>query len=560
VPYGVYALALLVAPVAVLAVYSLWTAEFFDVAQIWTTANYADVLSGELYPALLVKSLAIGALSAAIMVVAGFTMAHAITFRLGRAGTTLLVFVAATLLASYLVRIYAWGTILGTRGIVNRALTGAGIVDEPLSFLFYGYFAIVVTLVYVYLPIAVLVIYGSLQAVDHRTLEAARDMGAGRWRTLRDVTIPQALPGIRTAFALCFVLAASDYVTPTLVGGTEGQMVGAVIRDQFGNAANIPRGAALALVAVAGLVLVLVLVSLAGRAARETWRRAPRLALPPRGARRSSPLRDRVARTSVSAPATVLLLAFLVAPLAVVILFSFNASRIPGLPLTGLTTAWYGDVVGQEQFGRVLGNSLSIMAIAVVGGLALGVPAAFALARRRFRARRLVEGAVYGPVAIPGVVLGVALLTALTYLGVRLGRWPTAAAHVLLVIPFVVLVVRSRLEDLDPRVGEAGRDLGANPRRVLRTITLPIIAPSLIAAVVLAAAVSLDEVLVTNFTIGADATLPVWILSQMRRGLTPGVNALAVIILLASLLLLLLAVLIMRFGSPGAARALGRLR
>ena len=560
VPWLAYAAVALLVPVAVLALYSVWTAEFFTVVRDVTAQNYREVLSGELYPQLIARSVGVGALAAALMVIGGYVLAHAITFRMGRAGTIVLLLVAGTLLAAYLVRIYSWGTILGTRGIVNQALLGIGIVDEPLSFLFYGYFAIVLTLVYVYLPIAVLVIYGSLQAVDPRTLEAAHDMGAGRWRTLRDVTVPQAMPGIRTAFALCFVLAASDYVTPTLVGGADGQMVGAVIRDQFGGAANQPRGAALAFVSVAALLLALCVLWLVTRAGRALARRLPRRALPVRAVGRSGRLRERLAATSLSRPASAVVLAFLLAPLVVVVLFSFNDSRIASLPLTGLTTAWYGELFARDEFVRVLGTSLTIMAAAVAGGLLLGVPAAFALARRRFRLRPAVEGAVFAPVAIPGVVIGVALLSTLTYLEVRLGRWPTAVAHVLLCVPYVVLVVRARLLDFDPRLTEAGRDLGATPRRVLRTVTLPLIAPSLVAAGVLAAAVSLDEVLVTNFTIGADATLPTWILSQMRRGLTPGINALAVVVLVASLTLLALAALLLRLRSAGVAQTLRRVR
>jgi ABC-type spermidine/putrescine transport system permease subunit II len=548
IPLLLYAVALLIVPVGVLAVYSFWTAEFFEVREAFTLDNYREVLSGPLYPSLLLKSLGIGLLAASIMVVAGFVMAYAITFRFGRFGTWLLVLVTATLLASYLVRIYAWGTILGTNGIVNRALTGIGLVDDPLTFLFYGYFAITVTLVYVYLPIAVLIIYGSLQSIDRRTLEASRDMGAGRWSTLARVVVPQALPGIASAFALTFVLAASDYITPSLVGGAKGQMVGAVIRDQFGGAANLPRGAALAFVTMVALALVVFAVLISARLIAFARSRT-RFALPlPRltGPRSVSAL---AARVSFSVPVTVMLVFFLLAPLVIVILFSFNEGRIAGLPLTGLNAHWYSEVVAREEFGRVLRTSLTIMGIAVAGGLLLAVPTAFALARRRFRLQPLVRAVVYGPVAVPGVVLGVALLTALTYINARLGLLPTALAHILLVTPFIVIVVRARLLEMDPSMGEAARDLGATPRRVLSTITLPLVAPSLLGAAVLAAAVSLDEILVTNFTIGTDATLPVWILGQMRRGLTPGINALAVMILGGTLVLIGVAALLLRLRS-----------
>jgi ABC-type spermidine/putrescine transport system permease subunit II len=378
-------------------------------------------------------------------------------------------------------------------------------------------------------------------------------MGAGRWGTVARVVLPQARSGVSAAFALTFILAASDYITPTLVGGAKGQMIGSVIRDQFGGAANLPLGAALAFSFVALSVVVLAVLALLATAARRTLRgRLP--VAPPAGWRPRGRVRQALARTSFSVPITALLMVFLLTPLVVVILFSFNRASVPSLPFTGFTGHWYGDIVGQDEFASALTTSLTTMAIGVGGGLLLGVPAAFALARRRFRLRPVVGAALYGPVAIPGVMIGVALLTALTYLNVRLGIMPTALAHVLLVTPYIIVVVRARLLEFDPRIGEAARDLGADPRRVLRTITLPLIAPSLLGAALLSAAVSLDEILVTNFTIGADATLPVWILSQIRRGITPSINALAVIILSASIVLVTLAGLAMRLRAPAPAR------
>jgi ABC-type spermidine/putrescine transport system permease subunit II len=122
------------------------------------------------------------------------------------------------------------------------------------------------------------------------------------------------------------------------------------------------------------------------------------------------------------------------------------------------------------------------------------------------------------------------------------------------VSPYIVIVIRARITAFDPRIQEAARDLGATPPKVFRTITLPLIAPSLLGAALLAAAVSLDEILVTNFTIGANSTLPVWILSQIHRGITPAVNALAVIILGASVALAIFAGLTLRLRAPGYRR------
>jgi ABC-type spermidine/putrescine transport system permease subunit II len=545
-PALAYILSLLAVPTGVLLIYSFWTPGFFSVLHKFTTVNYEQVFTESLYWHLLLKSLGVGLAVAAIMVCCGFAMAYSMTFRLGRWGPRILVFVTATLLSSYVVRVYAWKTILGTNGILNRALLDMGLISKPLTFLLYGYFAIGLTLVYVYLPLAVLPIYAALQNIDPRVLEASRDMGASPFRTFRRITLPLALPGIRIAFAFAFIFASSDYVTPNLVGGFSGQMVGNVIQDQFGFSGNYPLGAALSFGLLAGFAAVLAGLVLGARATALLRRRMP--TLPRRSLDRHAGLVRRVAESiPYSEIATALLLVFLLMPLVTVILFSFNDTPVPGLPFKGFTTHWYTDVLSSGTFHRVLETSLIVAAAAVAGALLVGVPAAFSLARRRFRLRRTLGILVYGPVAVPGVMIGVALLTTFVFTNITLGILPTITAHILLVMPFVVLVTRARVEEMDPRLEEAGRDLGAVRGRVFRTITLPLIAPALIGAAILAAALSLDDLVVTNFTIGSSATIPVWIFSQAREvGLTPSINAVAAVILVVSLSLIGLAALVMR--------------
>jgi ABC-type spermidine/putrescine transport system permease subunit II len=129
----------------------------------------------------------------------------------------------------------------------------------------------------------------------------------------------------------------------------------------------------------------------------------------------------------------------------------------------------------------------------------------------------------------------------------------------MLLLPYVVLVLRTRLATMDPRVEEAARDLGAGRLRTARTVVLPQIAPALVAATVLAAAVSLDELVVTNFAVGGDATVPVWVLGQLRQGVTPAINAIAVLLLVVPLALVALAALLLRArGGAGLVRSVGR--
>jgi putative spermidine/putrescine transport system permease protein len=531
--------ALLVVPIGCLILYSFWTAGFFEVTHILTLANYALILGSPLYASILLKTLGWSLLAAAIATTLAYGVAYAVTFRLRRWGPRILVLIMVSLLSSYIVRLYALTTILGTHGLINQALMSLGIIGSPLGFLLYGYFAIVIALVYVYLPMAVLPIYAAMQGIDRRLIEASRDLGHSPAGAFWSVTLPLSMRGVRTAFAFCFILSASDYVAPRMVGGMSGQMIGAVIADQFGGASNYPLGAALSVCMVLGFGICLGALSILQRLAGIA-------VLSVRSRSRLGRKRPRMPSLPYSETLTAITLVFLFSPLLTVLVFSFNTARNPGLPLEGFTLAWYVDVLQRPDFHRVLATSLLICVTTVVGGLAVGMPAALALARRRFWLRGVFTLLVFGPMAMPGVVLGVSLLASFVSAGIRLGVLPTTAAHILLVTPFIVLVVRARLEKIPRAIEEAGRDLGGTASRVLRTITLPLLAPSLLGAGILAAAISLDELLVTNFTIGAQATVPVWISSQMRAGLTPSLNAVAVLMLAASLLLIGVAALAFR--------------
>lgn len=542
IPLAVYLGLLLLAPLAALVLTSFWSAEFFQVSRDLTLKNYAAILQKPLYIGLILKSFWIGLGVAAVTVPVSFLAAHALTFRFRRWSGLLLGLFMASMLSSYLVRIYAWKAILGPSGVINLALIGAGIIEEPLSFLLYGNFAIVVTLVHILLPFAVLPIYAALQNIDPQVIEASRDLGAGPVATLFGVLVPLAMPGLTAAFLFCFILAAADYVTPQLVGGPDGVMIGRVIADQFGFSGNPPLGAALAIALLLGFAAMLGLGWLARVVGRVLLVAAMR--------RRVSRRRMARARLLRHVPAMKLSVAliffFLYAPLIVVFLFSFNASTSGIFPMRGVTLDWYGKLFGDAVFHASLRASLMVGAAAVTGCLLIGTPAAFMITRRKFAARRGLIALTVGPLALPGVVIGVAILAALGVIGLQGGLAVTAIAHVLFCLPFLVMVLSARLRDFDRQLEEAGRDLGSSPARVLRTVTLPILAPTLAGAAILVFGVSLDEFVITNFVIGANSTIPTMVWGLTRIGITPTVNALASLILIASLLLVLLAAAITR--------------
>ena len=543
-PLALYLLALLAAPLVALVITSTWTADLFSVSRDPTIANYLQLVERPLYVKLILKSFRIGLTVALVTVPVAFIAAYALTFALGRWSAAVLALFMVSMLSSYIVRIYAWKAILGPSGVINLVLTSVGAIDEPLAFLLYGNFAIVVTLVHILIPLATLPIYAALQNVDRQVLEASRDLGAGPLYTLLNVLIPLAMPGLMAAFLVCFVLASADYVTPQLVGGPDGVMIGRVIADQFGFSGNAPLGAALAITLLAAFAAAFAVLAGAGFVALRTLQGL---------ARRSAAWGRRggsVSRALRRAPwvyiALGAILVFLYTPLIIVVVVSFNTSTAGIFPLKGLTLDWYAKLLGDAVFHDAIEASLIVAFSTVAITLAIGAPAAFAIVRRRFALRRTLFGMTVGPLVLPGIVIGVSLLSGLGVLGLRTGIASVIVAHVLFCLPFLVLVLRTRLLDFDRQVEEAGRDLGSSPARVLRTVTLPIMAPTLIGAAILVFGISLDEFVITNFVIGANATIPTMIWGMMRIGVTPTANALAALILSASLLLVLLSTLISR--------------
>jgi spermidine/putrescine transport system permease protein len=245
-------------PVIYFVVMSFWSVSLFRLSRDFTLVNYLDVYREYGYS--VAFTFAIALLIAVIATLLAFGFAYLIRFRAGRLGPSLLFVTLITMFGGYLVKIYAWRTILGTTGILNTGLIELGIIDEPVSWLLYNPGAVVVTLTHFLLPFAVLPLYGSLRGISDAQLAAARDLGARPLRMLIDIVLPQCQPGILVAFMLTFFIAAGDYVTPRLVGGTATAMAGNFVENQFITALNAPQSSALAvaiLAVSAGTVLLL---------------------------------------------------------------------------------------------------------------------------------------------------------------------------------------------------------------------------------------------------------------------------------------------------------------
>jgi spermidine/putrescine transport system permease protein len=247
-------LGLFVAPFLYFFLVSFWQFKFYRLVREPTGANYASVLQD--YTRLLLYTLAIAVIIALCSTVLGFAYAYLIRFRAGRLGPLLLFIALISLFGGYLMKVYAWRTILGTEGVINGTLLHLGIISAPITSLLFNPFAVVLALVNFLLPFSVLPIVASMRAITDIETEAARDLGASNWRTLVDHILPRCRAGIIAAFAIPFLLACGDWVTPILVGGRM-TMLGNLISAQFGEFLNWPLGAAMSFVLLAAALLVI---------------------------------------------------------------------------------------------------------------------------------------------------------------------------------------------------------------------------------------------------------------------------------------------------------------
>jgi len=259
-PLFTYFFIFLFVPLFILFIYSFWRKTSTGLIPTFTLFNYVSIFSKQLYPLVILRSIQIGFVTSIICVLLSYPVAFSLTFKYKRLQDFVLYLILISLFSSYLVRVYAWKTILGSNGLFNQILKYLGIIEEPLTFLLYSPTAIIITLVFIFIPFTILPIYSSLQNISADLLEAARDLGANRINTFYRVTLPLSMPGVITGFIFSFVLAAGDYVTPQMVGGTEGLMVGRVVQDQFGMTFNWPFGSALAYFTIFVLIFIISLV------------------------------------------------------------------------------------------------------------------------------------------------------------------------------------------------------------------------------------------------------------------------------------------------------------
>ncbi|MCV2875720.1 ABC transporter permease [Rhodobacteraceae bacterium XHP0102] len=262
-PPFVYALLLLAAPLGAIVLFSFWTQDFMTINRTFTLDNYREAFSDPLYMELLSRSLRISLAVTAITVLLAFPVAYFVSFHVAPERKSLWLFlITIPFWTSYLIRVFLWRVILAYDGPVNGTLVGLGLIEEPLAWILYSANSVVITLAHAYAPFAILPIFVSLEKIDRSLHEAGRDLGESRVMVFLRVTLPLAMPGVLAAVLIVFIPTIGDYVTPRLVGGSDGTMIANMIQTQFMRLNNAPMGATLSVLAMSmvGIVSLVMIV------------------------------------------------------------------------------------------------------------------------------------------------------------------------------------------------------------------------------------------------------------------------------------------------------------
>ena len=240
-----WVLLFLLLPYAVLFLYSFWTVTpSQQIAHQWNTSNYRELLHVPVYLEVLLRSMRIAGTVTLLSLLLGYPLAYFVSFHAARK-ELLYQLVIIPLWVSYLVRAYAWKTILGSDGVLNTLLQYLHITSHPQQFLLYSPFAVVLTLTHIYTPFTFLPIYAAMEHIPRPLVEASQDLGATPMHTFWRVILPLSIPGAIVGATFSFVLSLGDFLAPLLVGGPSGIMISNIVVSLFGAAYNWPLGAAI---------------------------------------------------------------------------------------------------------------------------------------------------------------------------------------------------------------------------------------------------------------------------------------------------------------------------
>jgi putative spermidine/putrescine transport system permease protein len=466
-----------------------------------------------------------------------------------------LLLVVLPLWMSILVRTYSWMAILGRNGIANSLLEALRLSDGPIQLL-YTRFSLYVGTVHIMLPFMILPIFNSIRQTEPRLIPAARSLGASPISAFFLVFFPLSLPGLAAGSSLVFILSLGFFVTPALLGGDRDTTFVMLIERTVNALRDWPQASAMSVVLLA---LTFVLVALTQRqlgtetGPRPALRSGNRVfrillgafdllrALMPVGL---LPLAsdDRSSRDRPGIVASLIgysVLLFLTLPILVVLLLAFSSAPFLTFPPPGFSLHWFNNFFTRPDWIAASLTSLKAASLTMVIATLSGLGAAIALVRGRLPLTGLITAFLISPLVVPTVILAIALYFVFVELKIVGTLFGLVLAHVVLAIPYVIIVMSGALRGIDTSLERAAQTLGASPVNAFMRITLPVIRPALLTAAFFAFLASFDELVIALFISGTGSkTLPKRMWEGIREEIDPTIAAVAALLIMVSVVLL----------------------
>lgn len=527
----------------------------------WSITHYLQIFYDPVYLIVLWRTVRLALEVMALCLFIGYPIAYLMLISSRRMRRVITLLVVATLWTSILVRSYAWMAILGRQGLVNEALQTIGFTDAPMPLL-YNRFSVYVGMVHVMLPFMILPLFSVMQRIDLRLVSAARSLGAGPTAAFVLVFLPLSLPGVLAGSLLVVILSLGFFVTPALLGGLQDITFVMLIERHVNRLFNWELAAAMSMVL---LVVTIALVMLYMRilstnapgASRQASVAAPRWLLRffttlTASLKRISlrigktfvgmPRPDRRQSVPVAAALGWAGVIFLVAPISIIFPLSFSDASFLQFPPPAYSLRWYENYFSRPDWIGPTITSFKVAGITMVLATIIGTLAAIPIARTQFPGKRLLVGFLLSPMIVPVIVLAVAfyfLFARLKLVGTPLGL---VLGHLVLALPFVIVVITSALQSTDESLERAAQTLGASPVRAFTRITLPLIRPAILTGGLFAFLASFDELVIALFISGTGSkTLPKRLWDGIREEIDPTTAAVAALLTVFSLVLLLVA-------------------
>lgn len=542
--------------------------------------NYREAVEGGfdgLFTKVLVQGMRTTILGTFLCVVVAFPLAYLLATKIKRGKGIVLALLAIPFFTNFLIRTLAWRIVLAPKGLISNTLVDWGLLNRRLDLLD-SRVGVQIGVVYNYLPLMIFPLFVALDRLDPVLREASKDLFASRLKTFFQVTLPLAAPGIIAGVVLVFVPLAGDYITANVLGGADGNMPGNLVASQFTSAQNPALGAAIAVILIASILAVLALGFGVARLLKEVLRIDQRVgaalvavAAVVAGIFVLKPSVGAFVWTVVGLATVVgmawlganlpvrlgnsllwlcsaVVLVFLYLPIAFVVGHSFNDNKALEV-WAGFSTRWYGEMWDNTLLTGSVSTSFKAAAGAALIAVVLGTLAGIALARRSGRWTIGFMAVLLLVLTTPEIVDATGMQLQFVSLGgiFRDGLAPLWIGQSIFSAAVVTLIVRARMQGMDESLEQAANDLFATPLRAFRQITMPLIAPAVLAGGLLAFTFALDNVIISDFVKAPGTnTFPTYVLGQVKTVRKPDIAAMATVLLGVTLVALVLAALILR--------------